>query len=125
MYFISVYMHIRPYEKLVVWQEAHKLCLWIYKNTRHFPSDERFRLVSQMCRSAYSTPMNITEGSSKSSKKERSYFYEIAACSLEELHYQCVLARDLCYMDTSDFSKTDDHIQRVSFLLMKLRQSVR
>lgn len=118
-------MHVRPYQKLIVWQEAHTLCLWIYKITREFPTDERFRLISQICRSAYSVPMNIAEGSGKASSKERERFYETASCSLEELHYQCLLSKDLMYIDGKIFEKADDSIKRISYLLTKLRQSLR
>ena len=117
-------MHIRPYEKLIVWQEAHALCLWIYKLTPKFPKDERFRLVTQMCKSSYSVPTNIAEGSGKKSIKEREHFYEIASCSLEELHYQSRLVRDLGYINDEEFRQADDHIQRVSYLLMRLRKSL-
>jgi len=68
--------------------------------------------------------MNITEGSGKSSTKERGHFYEIAACSLEELHYQCLLSKDLQYIDEKTFLEAEDHIRRTSFLLTKLRQSL-
>ncbi len=117
-------MHIRPYQKLIVWQEAHALCIWIYTISKLFPSDEKFRLVHQLCKSAYSVPMNIAEGSGKSSAKERAHFYEIASCSLEELHYQSFLAKSLSLITESDFQKTDEHIQRTSYLLTKLRQSL-
>lgn len=116
-------MHQRPHEKLIVWQEAHKLCLRVYTMTRTFPPDERYRLVSQMCRSAYGVPMNIAEGNSKRSRKDKAHFYETALGSLEELHYQCFLSRDLAYISEEDFRTFDDHIQRVSFLLTKLRNS--
>ena len=118
-------MHTRPYEKLIVWKEAHSLCLWIYKLTKQLPSDERFRLVNQMCKCAYSVPMNIAEGGSKQSKKEREHFYEIAACSLEELHYQCFLGKNLKYISQEDYVKADDHIQRISYLLTKLRLALK
>ena len=118
-------MHVRPYEKLIVWQEAHKLCLRALDLTEKFPKDERFRLVHQMCKSAYSVPMNIAEGSGKKSLKERERFFEIAACSLEELHYQSMLVRDRKYISLQEFCDMDDHIQRVSYLLMKIRQSLK
>lgn len=118
-------MHVRPYQKLIVWQEAHALCLRIYSITREFPTDERFRLVSQICRSAYSVPMNIAEGSGKASQKERERFYETASCSLEELHYQCLLSKDLMYIKEEIFLQVDDAIKRISYLLTKLRQSLR
>lgn len=122
--FQIISMHIRPYQKLIVWQEAHKLCSWTYKETAVFPKDERFRLVNQICKSAYSVPMNIAEGAGKRSPKERERFYETAACSLEELHYQLFLALDLTYINKEIFEKADKQIQRVSYLLMKLRKSL-
>ena len=117
-------MHIRPYEKLIVWQEAHALCLWIHKLVTKLPSCERYRLIHQMCKSAYSVPMNIAEGCGKKSVAERLHFYEIASCSLEELHYQTRLVRDLSYISSEEFEKTVEHIQRVSYLLTRLRQSI-
>ena len=38
------------YEELDVWRESHKLALEVYKLTRNFPKDERFRIVDQICR---------------------------------------------------------------------------
>lgn len=89
---------LRPYQRLIAWQEAHKLCLWIYKITETFPKTELYRLVDQMCRSASSAPTNIVEASKKQSSKEQARFYEISLCSLEELHYQCLLAQELGYI---------------------------
>jgi four helix bundle protein len=117
-------MHERPYEKLIVWQEAYKLCLSIYKVTCTFPSEEKFALVSQMRRSAYSVPINIAEGNTKSSLKEKGRFFEIAHASLEELHCELRLSLDLEYIQKDQFDLLDGHIQRTSFLLMKLRSSL-
>lgn len=108
---------------MITWQESHKLCLWIYSATKTFPSNERFRLIDQMCRAASSVPANLAEGSIKPSMKERARFYSIAHTSLEELHYYCLLARDLGYFTNEQFSKTDDHIQRISYLLHRLRSA--
>ncbi len=117
-------MHTRPYEKLIVWQEAHRLCLAAYAMTAKFPSDERYRLINQVCKSAYSVPMNIAEGSGKSSISERRHYYEIASCSLEELHYQTRLALDLKYITREKFLAIEKHIHRVSYLLTQLRKSL-
>ncbi len=65
--------------------------------------------------------MNVAEGNSKRSRKDKAHFYETALGSLEELHYQCLLSKDLGYISMQDFSNIDDHIQRVSYLLTKLR----
>jgi four helix bundle protein len=116
-------MHERPYEKLIVWKEAHILCLSIYTLSKKFPDSEKFGLVTQMRKSSYSVPTNIAEGNTRRTNKDKSHFFIIALGSLEELHYQCTLARDLEYITKEDFDKVDDHIQRTSFLLTKLKSA--
>ena len=118
-------MHERPHEKLVVWKEAYHLCLWIHDLTTHFPSAERFRLVDQMCRSAFSVPMNIAEGNAKRTGKDKRHYLDIAFGSFEELHCQVKMARDFKYISEQQFVQTDDHINRVSFLLTRFRSSIR
>lgn len=115
---------IRSYQKLIVWKEAHALRLWTYALTRKFPADERFALVSQMRRSAYSVPMNVAEGADKKSIREREKFYEISSSSLEELHYQFLPAKDLHYIDEKEFHDADDRIQRTGYLLSRLRKAL-
>jgi four helix bundle protein len=117
-------MHERPYEKLIVWQEAYKLCLFVYKLTIKFPIHERFGLASQMRRSSYSVPNNIAEGNSKKSSKEKGHFFETAHASLEELHCESRLSKDLNYINEQEYNDADDRIQRVSYLLTKLRASI-
>lgn len=114
----------RPYQQLIVWKEAHALCLSIYTLTKKFPNEERFGLVSQMRRSSSSVPTNIAEGSGKKSVKEREHFFEHASCSLEELHYQCYLSLGLEYVTQDEFKKTDELIGRVGYLLMRLRAAL-
>jgi len=115
---------LRPYQKLIAWQEAHELCLWIYQCTEKFPASEKIGLISQMRRAAVSVCSNIAEGSRKKSHKEKFRFYETAICSLEELHYQCLLSKDLRYMDNVQFTEADGRISRVSFLTTKLRAAL-
>jgi four helix bundle protein len=117
-------MRQRPYEKLIVWKEAHLLCVRIYGATASFPSEERFGLTNQMRRSSYSVPMNIAEGNARRSKKDMARFIAIAIGSLKELHYQCCLACDLQYFSQVMLVQMDDHIQRIGYLLQKLRSSL-
>lgn len=117
-------MRIRPYQKLIAWQEAHQLCLLAYRATKLFPMDERFALVDQMRRSSSSVPTNIAEGNSRRTKKDHAKFLTIAVASLEELHYQFLLARDLEYITEEQYNAADDHIQRTGFLIGRLRASL-
>ena len=97
----------------------------VYEYTKNLPSDERYGLTSQMRRSAYSIPMNIAEGNSINTKKGKSRYLNIAVSSLEELHYQRLLSFDLGYISKEVQGDLLDHIQRVGFLLHKLRLSLR
>ena len=117
-------MRQRPYEKLIAWQEADKLCLWIYQMTTKFPAHELYGLRSQMRRASYSVPTDIAEGNARRSQKDKAHFFERAISSLEELHYQCKLAFKLSYITEKELEKTDDMIQRTGYLLMKLRSSI-
>ena len=117
-------MSSRPYQKLIVWQEADALCLFTYKTTKSFPTEEKFALVQQMRRSAYGIPMCIVEGNMRKTSKDKKNFFTISLASLEELHYQYSLALRLQYLDKSIFDKADDKIMRISYLLRKLHDSI-
>lgn len=122
--FYHLNMYERPYQKLIVWKEAYSLCLLIYSITQKFPSIEKFRLVDQMCRSASSVPTNIAEGNSRRTVKDKAHYFTMSLASLNELHCETLLARDLQYIDQVQYEDIDDRIQRVSYLLIKLRNSL-
>ena len=123
-YMESTIVKPRHYETLIVWQEAHKLCMSAYKIIQKYPTDERFCLCSQIRRSAYSVPMNIVEGNKKRSAKEKLHFVEHAEASLEELDYQLYLSRDLGYISDGEFGKFRSDIGKVSYLLTKFRTGI-
>lgn len=118
-------MFKRAYEKLVVWQEAHRLCLSIYETIKEYPSDERFCLVQQMRRAGYSIPMNIAEGNSKRTSKNKLAFVEHAEGSLDELDYQCVLSRDLQYISPEKCEDLRNHIKKVGYLIHQFRKGIK
>ncbi len=93
------------FEDLRVWQKAHELTLEIYKLTKEFPQEEKFRLTSQICRSASSIPTNIVEGRGRYHKKEFKQFLYISRGSLEETKYHLILAKDLGYIRIDKYNK--------------------
>jgi four helix bundle protein len=96
-------MKIKSFTDLIVWQEAHKLTLEIYRLTRTFPKEETYSLVDQMKRCSISITSNIAEGFSRQGKKEKIQFYFMAKGSLTELQNQLLLAKDIGYLEAKDF----------------------
>ena len=60
----------RDFKKVRSWQVADDLTFDIYQITERFPKHELYGLTSQIRRSSPSVPPNITEGASRTSKKE-------------------------------------------------------
>ncbi len=117
-------MRLRPYQRLFAWQEAHAVCLLTYKLTAEFPDRERFGLIAQMRSSSGSIATNIAEGNGRRTSKDKAHFFDIAIASLEELHYQFLLSKDLHYIDDATFADIDNKIQRTGYLISKLRSSL-
>ncbi len=76
-----------------------------YQITRSFPKHELYGLVSQLRRAAVSVCSNLSEGSARTSKKERKRFYEIARSSIVEIDTQIIIAYKLGYIKEKDFIK--------------------
>ena len=51
--------NIKCVEDLEVYKKAHNLALRLYKITQHFPSEEKFGLVSQIRRAASSIDVQV------------------------------------------------------------------
>lgn len=96
---------IRAFTDLKAWQEGHKLVLMIYEITDKFPSKEQFSLVSQMRRAVVSVTSNIAEGFSRQSFRDKVHFYSMSHGSLTELQNQLIIAKDIRYINASDFEK--------------------
>jgi len=110
----------KRFEDLDVWNKAHKLVLRIYGVTRDFPGEEKFGLVSQMRRAAFSIPANIAEGFKKRTVRDKSNFYNIAQGSLEELRYYIILAKDLDYLGNNrELLESVDEVARMLYGLIK------
>jgi len=78
-----------------------------------------------MKRSGYSVPTNIVEGNARRSSKEKIHFIDIALASLEELHYQTFLSKDLRYVNEEQAKDIFSHIGRTGYLLQRLRSSLK
>ena len=112
-------------EDLDVFQLSHSLVLSIFELTRTFPEEEKFGLISQMRRAAYSIPMNLMEGAHRLSSKEYRQFVGIAKGSAGEMMYQLLLSRDLEYISDEEHKSFKGEYERVAKMLTKLAGSLR
>jgi len=112
---------INSYRDLLVWQKGLELAYLLYGITRLFPQEEKFGLISQIRRAAVSVPSNIAEGQARYGKKEFIQYLYIAKGSLAELDTQCLIARELGYVEEPQIKPVFlqiDELQRMLYSLI-------
>ena len=115
---------MKKVEELDMFKLSHSLALEVFQLTKTLPGEEKFGLVSQMRRAAYSVPMNLMEGSHRLSSKEYRQFVGIARGSAGEMKYQLLLVKDLMYISEESYSQLLPEYERVSQMLTKLAKSL-
>jgi four helix bundle protein len=110
------------YRELDVYKISMDLVLDVYAETRKFPQNEVYGLISQMRRCAVSIPSNIAEGSGRHSTKEFINFLYLSNASLSELETQLEISRRLGYQH--DYEKISRGISRVRVMLNNLIRSL-
>ena len=115
---------MKSVEDLDVFKLSHSLTLEIFGLTKTFPEEEKFGIISQMRRAAYSIPMNLMEGGHRLSSKEYRQFVGIAKGSTGEIKYQLLLVKDLEYISENRYSELLSSYERISQMLTKLAKSL-
>jgi four helix bundle protein len=108
---------VDSWQDLDVWKISHQLVLELYTLTRQFPTEERYRLVDQICRASASIPTNIAEGKGRGSTKEYIHFLVMARGSTEETKYLLLLARDLHYLQDAKYLELTTEYSRIGRML--------
>jgi len=110
------------FRELKVWQRGMKFTVAISRESRQWPQDERFGLISQIRRAASSIPLNIAEGAGNSSDKEFCRYLEMALRSAYEVMTAIDIARGLEFLAdkaADDLQKECDEIAAMLVGLMK------
>jgi len=113
-------MEDNKFEKLKVWQLAHKTVLEIYKLTKNFPIEEKYSLTDQIKRSSSSIAANIVEGNERKTKKEFVQYLYQAKGSCAETKYHLLLSRDLGYLNVENYQKLVGMTIEISKMLSSL-----
>ena len=116
---------MRDFKRLQVWEKSHNLTLKIYELTSQLPREEIYGLTSQVRRACASIPTNIAEGCGRGSSPEFARFLQIALGSASETEYLILLAHDLKYFNTSQYTELMDTIIRIKKMLITLLKNVR
>jgi four helix bundle protein len=115
---------IRTHKDLKIWQRSVALVTRVYEITEKFPKSEMWGLSNQIRRASVSVPSNIAEGSGRKSPKELIQFLHIASGSLAELETQLIIAQNLGYVNTGDFSVIDQEIHEIIRMTAAMSKSI-
>ena len=115
---------MRPYERFEAWRLAHQLFLAVQHEITTWPREERFAMVAQARKAAFSVPSNIVEGSAKRGPKEFRRYVDSALGSLAETEYGLRAAKDLGYVPLERWTALDDLVSRAGRCLSGLARSL-
>jgi four helix bundle protein len=118
-------MSDRPHKKLKLWQMAMDLVVKVYAVTKLFPRDEEFGMKAQLRRAIVSVPSNVAEGLTRSSKKDKLHFLNIAQSSLSEADAQAEISLRLGYLDQFQYNEIEHEMSEVQKYLSGLSRSLR
>ncbi len=90
------------HSKLDVYQCSKELVFSCYSLSKKFPDYERFAMTQQIRRAGLSIILNLAEGCSRKSSKERNRYFEIARGSLVEVDTCLDVAHDLKYFNEEE-----------------------
>ena|SRR5215510_2020609 len=116
---------IKSYRDLETWQKAIELVEEVYEETRSFPKEEIYGLVSQMRRAAVSVASNIAEGQGRDSTNEFLRHLSIDYGSLCELQTQMIISHRLSYFNQQTYERLEGASASVARLINGLANSLR
>ncbi len=110
------------FRDLKVWHQAMGLAELVYAETKRFPPEERYGLVSQMRRAAVSVPSNLAEGEGRVGRDGR-HFLDIAYGSILELETQIELSLRLGYIGDAAHRSLIDATSKTARMLNGLKSA--
>lgn len=116
---------MKTFREINVWQKAMDFVTKLYLNTQKFPKDELFGLTNQMRRCAVSVPSNIAEGFGRNSSIEFKRFLKISMGSLLELETQIEIAKNLKYIDETQFDFLYKDLREIERMLSSFINSIK
>lgn len=113
-------MHVKHFEDLEIWKEAHRLAKEIYRLTSAPKFSKEFNLRGQIQSAAISIMSNIAEGFERAGNQEFSQFLYVAKGSCGEVRSQLYAAIDLEYLSANESERLLISFQRLSSMIGSL-----
>jgi four helix bundle protein len=110
------------FEKLNVWIDSKELVKHIYTVTKEFPSEEKFGLTTQLRRASISIASNLA-GTSRNTNKDKAHFTTLSYSSLMEVLNQIIIAKELDFLNDSNYQLIRIEIEKISNKLNALRNT--
>ena len=113
------------FKKLEIWKRSVDFVTDIYELTMTYPREEVFGLTSQTRRAATSIPLNISEGSAKSSNKEFARFLEMSIGSSFEVETALIVAYNLKYISLNALNEKQDKIAELQKMIYTFKNNLK
>ena len=108
-----------------VYERSYKAGVAIYRMTESFPEEEKYGMTSQIRRAGVSIPLNIAEGYGKrSSQEEFKRFLVMAMGSANEVRVLLEFAKDLGYIEQTQYEKASQEYDEIGKMLNVLIQTI-
>jgi four helix bundle protein len=116
---------MQDYRNLRVWQKAHQLTLRAYAFSATLRTPIAWPLRDQLIRAAISIPSNIAEGAGRGTDPDFDRFLGYSLGSLNELEYDLLLARDLCFLQADEHCQICEQLVEVRRMLSGLKSQLK
>lgn len=115
---------MKTHKDLLVWQKSIQFVTHIYDQTKSFPREEIYCLVSQIRRACISIPSNISEGCARKNTTEYIHFLYIALGSAAELETQLIISTSLNYISDDTANDLMNQLTEIIRMLTGLIKSL-
>ncbi|MBI4801780.1 MAG: four helix bundle protein [Elusimicrobia bacterium] len=113
------------HDDLEVWKRGYAFALTVYKVTKDFPREEIYGITSQLRRAALSIPLNIAEGSARSTNKDFLHFLCIAEGSIAECSTLLKISSDLTYLPAASVEALLAELMSIHRMTAGLAKAIR
>ena len=110
----------KGFRELKVWQMAKDLAVQIYSLTNAGAFSKDFGLRDQIRRAAVSVASNIAEGDERDTNKDAVRFLYMAKGSLAEVLTQTIIAKEIGYLQESDYKPIMGECEAIGKMLGSL-----